>query len=122
MHKVQTHTAVTLKTYGSEYFPVEDGSLVYYARRTLRRRAGQSTAGRRSTGNAAWHNVSGVSAYWEVGSFSLAKWTMAELIALSSESGSDEEMETLMLLYLTSKRYGRYVKESIWKREKLTAQ
>jgi len=29
---------------------------------------------------------------------------MAELIALSLESDSDEEMDTVMLLYLTSKR------------------
>lgn len=40
---------------------------------------------------------------------------MAELIALvalSSESDSDEEMDTLMLLYLTSKR-----QKSAWKSE-----
>ena len=36
---------------------------------------------------------------------------MAELIALSSESDSDEEMDTLML-YLTSKRL-----KSVWKSE-----
>jgi len=35
---------------------------------------------------------------------------MAELIALSSESDSDEEMDTLILLYLTSKR-----QKSVWK-------
>jgi len=35
---------------------------------------------------------------------------MAELIALSSESDSDEEMDTLMLLYLTSKW-----QKSVWK-------
>jgi len=37
---------------------------------------------------------------------------MAELIARSSESDSDEEMDTLMLLYLTSKR-----QKSVWKSE-----
>ena len=37
---------------------------------------------------------------------------MAELIALSSESDSDEEVDTLMLLYLTSKR-----QKSVWKSE-----
>jgi len=37
---------------------------------------------------------------------------MAKLIALSSESDSDEEMNTLMLLYLTSKR-----QKSVWKSE-----
>jgi len=37
---------------------------------------------------------------------------MAEFIALSSESDSDEEMDTLMLLYLTPKR-----QNSIWKSE-----
>jgi len=37
---------------------------------------------------------------------------MAEFIALSSESDSDEEMDTLMLLYLTSKR-----QNSVWKSE-----
>jgi hypothetical protein len=37
---------------------------------------------------------------------------MAELIALSSESDSDEEMDTLMLLCLTSKR-----RKSVWKSE-----
>jgi hypothetical protein len=37
---------------------------------------------------------------------------MAELIALSSESDSDEEMNTLMLLHLTSKR-----QNSVWKSE-----
>jgi hypothetical protein len=37
---------------------------------------------------------------------------MAELIVLSSESDSDEEMDTLMLLYLTSKR-----QKSAWKSE-----
>jgi hypothetical protein len=37
---------------------------------------------------------------------------MAELIALSSESDSDEEMDTLMLSYLTSKR-----QKSVWKSE-----
>jgi len=36
---------------------------------------------------------------------------MAELIALSSESDSDEEMDTL-ILYLTSKR-----QKSVWKSE-----
>jgi len=35
---------------------------------------------------------------------------MAEFIALSSESDSDEEMDTLILLYLTSKR-----QKSVWK-------
>ena len=51
-----------------------------------------------------------VNAHWEVVSCSLAKWAMAELIALSSESDSDEEMDTLMLLYLTSKQ-----QKSVWK-------
>ena len=37
---------------------------------------------------------------------------MAKLIALSSESDSDEEMNALMLLYLTSKR-----QKSVWKSE-----
>jgi len=37
---------------------------------------------------------------------------MAEFIALSSESDSDEEMDTLMLLYFTSKR-----QNSVWKSE-----
>jgi len=37
---------------------------------------------------------------------------MAEFIALSSESDSGEEMDTLMLLYLTSKR-----QKSVWKSE-----
>jgi len=37
---------------------------------------------------------------------------MAELIALISESDSDEEMDTLMLLYLTTKR-----QKSVWKSE-----
>jgi hypothetical protein len=37
---------------------------------------------------------------------------MAEFIALSSKSDSDEEMDTLMLLYLTSKR-----QKSVWKSE-----
>ena len=37
---------------------------------------------------------------------------MAEFIALSSESDSGEEMDTLMLLYLTSKR-----QNSVWKSE-----
>jgi hypothetical protein len=37
---------------------------------------------------------------------------MAELIALISESDSDEEMDTLMLLYPTLKR-----QKSIWKSE-----
>ena len=37
---------------------------------------------------------------------------MAELIALSSESHSDEEMDALMLLHLTSKR-----RKSVWKSE-----
>ena len=37
---------------------------------------------------------------------------MAELIALSLESDSDEEMDTLMLLYLTSKR-----QNLVWKSE-----
>jgi hypothetical protein len=37
---------------------------------------------------------------------------MAEFIGLSSESDSDEEMDTLMLLYLTSKR-----QKSVWKSE-----
>jgi hypothetical protein len=36
---------------------------------------------------------------------------MAELIALSLESGSEEETDTLMLLYLTSKR-----QKSVWKK------
>jgi len=64
------------------------------------RGAGQSRAGRCSTGNTAWHSVS---ANLEVVSSNLVNWAMAELIALSSESDSDEEMDTLMLLYLTSK-------------------
>jgi hypothetical protein len=37
---------------------------------------------------------------------------MAELIALSSESDSVEEMDTPMLLHLTSKR-----QKSVWKSE-----
>jgi hypothetical protein len=37
---------------------------------------------------------------------------MAELISLSSESDSDEETDTLMLLYLTSKQ-----QKSVWKSE-----
>ena len=37
---------------------------------------------------------------------------MAEFIALSSESDSGEEMDTLMFLYLTSKR-----QNSVWKSE-----
>jgi hypothetical protein len=37
---------------------------------------------------------------------------MAELIALSSESDSDDELDTLMLLYLTSKW-----QKSVWKSE-----
>ena len=37
---------------------------------------------------------------------------MAELMDLSSESNSDEEMDTLMLLHLTSKR-----QKSVWKSE-----
>jgi hypothetical protein len=37
---------------------------------------------------------------------------VAELIGLSSESDSDEEMNTLMLLYLTAKR-----QKSVWKSE-----
>jgi hypothetical protein len=37
---------------------------------------------------------------------------MAEHIALSSESDSDEEMDTPMSLYLTSKR-----QKSVWKSE-----
>jgi hypothetical protein len=37
---------------------------------------------------------------------------MAEFIALSSESDPDEEMDTLMLLYLTSK-----LQNSVWKSE-----
>ena len=37
---------------------------------------------------------------------------MAEPIAVSSESDFDEEMDTLMLLYLTSKR-----QKSVWKSE-----
>jgi hypothetical protein len=37
---------------------------------------------------------------------------MAELIALSSESDSDKEMDTLKLLHLTSKR-----QKSVWKSE-----
>jgi len=73
------------------------------------RDAGGRRAGRRSTGNTAWHSVS---AQWEVVSCNLAKWAMVELIALSSESDSDEEMDTLMLLYLTSKR-----QKSAWKSE-----
>ena len=68
------------------------------------RRAGQHRAGRRSTGNTAWHSVSAywdaggrragrgstgntawqsVSAHWEVVSCNLAKWAMAEFIALN---------------------------------------
>jgi len=38
---------------------------------------------------------------------------MAEIIALSSGSDSDEEMDTLMLLYLTSKR-----QKLVWKKRK----
>jgi hypothetical protein len=71
------------------------------------RRAGQSRAGRRITGDTAWHSVS---AHWEAVSCSLATWAMVELIALSSESDSDEGMDTLMLLYLTPKR-----QKSVWK-------
>ena len=37
---------------------------------------------------------------------------MAELIAVSSESDSDEEMDTLMLLYSTLK-----LQKSVWKSE-----
>jgi hypothetical protein len=37
---------------------------------------------------------------------------MVELIAVSSESDSDEEIDTLMVLYLTSKR-----QKSVWKSE-----
>jgi hypothetical protein len=37
---------------------------------------------------------------------------MAEIVALSSESDSDEEMDTLMLLYLASKR-----QKLVWKSE-----
>ena len=37
---------------------------------------------------------------------------MAEFIAVSSESDSGEEMDTLMLLYLTSQR-----QNSVWKSE-----
>jgi hypothetical protein len=37
---------------------------------------------------------------------------MAELITLRSESDSDEEIDTLMLLHLTSKR-----QKSVWKSE-----
>ena len=44
------------------------------------RRAGQSRARRRSTGNTACHSVS---SHWEVVSCSLLKWAIAELIALS---------------------------------------
>ena len=73
------------------------------------RSARQSRAGRRSMGNTAWHSVS---ANLEVVSCSLAKWAIAELIALISVSDSDEEMDTLMLLYLTSKR-----QNSVWKSE-----
>jgi len=72
-------------------------------------RARQSRAGRRSTGNTAWQSVG---SHWEVVSCNLAKWAMVEFIALSSESDSDEEMDTLMLLYLTSKR-----QNSVWKSE-----
>ena len=71
--------------------------------------AGGRRAGRRSTGNTAWQSVS---AHWEVVSCNLAMWAMAEFIALSSESDSDEEMDTLMLLYFTSKR-----QNSVWKSE-----
>jgi hypothetical protein len=42
----------------------------------------QSRAGRRSTGKTAWRSVS---AQWEVVSCNLAKWAMAEFIALSSK-------------------------------------
>ena len=37
---------------------------------------------------------------------------MAEFIALISESDSDEEMDALMLVYLTSER-----QKSVWKNE-----
>ena len=44
---------------------------------------------------------------------------MAEFIALSSESESDEEMDTLLLLYLTSKRQNSVWKNEYMKKEKL---
>jgi len=78
--------------------------------------AGGSRAGRRSAGNTAWQSVS---AHWEVVSCNLAKWAMAEFIALSSESESDEEMDTLLLLYLTSKRQNSVWKNEYMKKEKL---
>ena len=43
---------------------------------------------------------------------------MVELIALSSESDSDEEMDTLMLLYLTSKRQKSEWKSDYMKKRK----
>jgi len=43
---------------------------------------------------------------------------MAEFIALSSESDSGEEMETLMLLYLTSKRQNSVCKSEYMKKRK----
>jgi len=42
---------------------------------------------------------------------------MAELIAPSSESDSDEEMDTLMLLYLTSK-WQNTVEKRVYEKEK----
>jgi len=74
-------------------------------------RAGQRTAGRDSMGNTAWHSVS---AHWEVVSCNIAKLAMAKLITLNSESDFDEEMDTLMSLYLTSKR-----QKSVWKSENM---
>ena len=65
-----------------------------------RRRVVHSRPGRRRTRNTAKRSAS---AHWDVVSCSLAKWAMADLIALSSESESDEERDTLMLLHLTSK-------------------
>jgi hypothetical protein len=43
---------------------------------------------------------------------------MAEFIALSSGSDSDEEMDTLMLLYLTSKRQESVRKSEYMKKRK----
>jgi homoserine trans-succinylase len=43
---------------------------------------------------------------------------MAELIALSLESGSEEEMDALMLLYLISKRQKSVWKKSVYEKEK----
>jgi len=45
---------------------------------------------------------------------------MAELIALSSESDSDVEIDTLMILYLTSKRQKSVWKSEYMKKEKFT--